>query len=103
MTRMLEGKKWMRQLLLRAGHLRHCFRNEEKKKTHRGLDAQVVCLHQVSNTQKGLTFYDVFGTNAYVRLDSPRTDNLTVLLGESPIYIVAPKGLTAHLRPDPGW
>lgn len=34
---------------------------------------------------------------------SVRTKNLSVPLGESPIYIVGPKGLEAKQRPDPGW
>jgi hypothetical protein len=32
-----------------------------------------------------------------------RTGSLPVPLGQSPIYIVGPKGLKANLRPDPGW
>jgi len=32
-----------------------------------------------------------------------RTKNLSIPLGESPIYIVGPKGLKAEVRPDPGW
>ena len=28
---------------------------------------------------------------------------LPVPLGESPIYVVGPKGLKATVRPDPGW
>jgi len=50
-----------------------------------------------------LTFYDIFGTRRFVPFDPVRTKNLSVPLGESPIYIVGPKGLKAELRKDPGW
>jgi hypothetical protein len=55
------------------------------------------------NNPKGLTFYDVFGTRRFVPYDPVRTKNLSVPLGESPTYIVGPKGLKAELRKDPGW
>jgi hypothetical protein len=32
-----------------------------------------------------------------------RTGNNPFPVGESPIYIVGPKGLKATVRPDPGW
>ena len=57
---------------------------------------------RVSN-EKGLTFYDVFGTRRFVPVDPVRTKNLPVPLGESPVYIVGAKGLKAVVRPDPGW
>lgn len=38
-----------------------------------------------------------------VPFDPVRTKNLSIPLGESPIYIVGPKGLKAELREDPGW
>ncbi len=38
-----------------------------------------------------------------VSYDPVRTKNLSVPLGESPIYLVGPKGLKAELRKDPGW
>jgi hypothetical protein len=55
------------------------------------------------NNPKGLTFYDIFGIRRFVPYDPVRTKNLSVPLGESPIYIVGPKGLKAELRKDPGW
>jgi len=51
----------------------------------------------------GLTFYDIFKTRRSVPHDPVRTKNRSVPLGESPIYIVGPKGPKAELRPDPGW
>jgi hypothetical protein len=38
-----------------------------------------------------------------VPFDPVRTKSLPVPLGESPIYIVGPKGIKANPRPDPGW
>ena len=58
---------------------------------------------KVNNTEKGLTFYDIFGTKRFVEYHPIRTKSLTVPLGESPIYVVGPKGLKATVRPDPGW
>jgi hypothetical protein len=58
---------------------------------------------RVNNTEKGLTFYDVFGTRRDVPYDAVRTRSLPVPLGESPVYVVGPKGLKANVRPDPGW
>ena len=58
---------------------------------------------RVSNTEKGLAFYDIFGTRRTVPYDKVRTGSLPVPLGESPIYIVGPRGTKATVRPDPGW
>jgi hypothetical protein len=103
MTRMLEGKSPVRS---------DCF----------GPDVYAVIFHEDGsdedtivawstkpyayirvNNARGLTFYDVFGTRRFVPFDPVRTKNLSVPLGESPIYIVGPKGLKAEPRPDPGW
>ena len=51
----------------------------------------------------GLTFYDIYGTRRFVPHDPVRTGNLPVPLGESPVYVVGPKGIKAQVRPDPGW
>jgi len=40
---------------------------------------------------------------AMVPVDPVRTRNLSIPLGESPIYVVGAKGLKAAVRPDPGW
>ena len=58
---------------------------------------------RVRNTEKGLTFYDLYGTQRFVPYDKVRTGSLPVPLGESPIYIVGPAGTQANARPDPGW
>ena len=58
---------------------------------------------RITNTEKGLTFYDIFGTKRVATYDKVRTSHLPVPLGESPIYVVGPKGMKATVRPDPGW
>jgi len=58
---------------------------------------------KVNNTEKGLNFFDIFGTRRFVPFDPVRTKALTVPLGESPVYLVGPRGLKATVRPDPGW
>jgi hypothetical protein len=55
------------------------------------------------NNARGLNFYDIFDARRFVPYDAVRTKNLSVPLGESPIYIVGPQGLKAERRPDPGW
>jgi hypothetical protein len=55
------------------------------------------------NNEKELRQYDIFGTLRTVPFDPVRTRNLTFSLGESPIYVVGPKGLKVTARPDPGW
>jgi hypothetical protein len=52
---------------------------------------------------KGLNVYDVFGTRRSVPVDPVRTRNLTIPLGESPVYVTGAKGLKAVVRPGPGW
>jgi hypothetical protein len=54
------------------------------------------------NTEAGLTLYDVYGTKRIAAWHPVRTKSLPVPLGESPIYVVGPKGLKATPRPDPG-
>ena len=43
------------------------------------------------------------GIKWFVPYDKVRTSHLPVPLGESPIYVVGPKGMKATIRPDPGW
>jgi hypothetical protein len=52
---------------------------------------------------RGLTQYDVFGTKRVVTYNKQRSGASPFPFGESPIYIVGPKGLKVNLRPDPGW
>jgi hypothetical protein len=46
---------------------------------------------------------DIFGTRRRVPFDPVRTKALAVPVGESPVYIIGPRGLKAAPRPDPGW
>ncbi len=58
---------------------------------------------RINNTERGSTFYDLYGTKRVVPYDKIRTGHLPVPLGQSPIYAVGPKGLKATVKPDPGW
>ena len=58
---------------------------------------------RVNNTEQGLSFFDIYGTKRVAMFHPVRTKSLPVPLGESPIYVVGPKGLKASARPDPGW
>jgi len=105
MTRMLEGKKWIGNFSFGNDQIYTCvFRDEQAgEDTIVAWATRPYAYIKVTNTERGLTFYDVFGTRRFVPLDPPRTNDLTVPLGESPIYIVAPAGVRARNRPDPGW
>jgi len=104
MTRMLEGKRWVRNDSFGPDVYAAVFTDEAA-----GEDLLVAwspkpyAYVRINNTEKGLTFHDIFGTRRFVPYDKVRTGSLPVPLGESPIYIVGPKGLRANVRPDPGW
>ena len=104
MTRMLEGKKWVRNERLGPDIFLVVFADEKN-----GQEIMVAWANKpyayirVNNTPAGLTFYDVFGTRRSVQYDEQRTSSLPVPLGQSPIYIVGPAGLKPTVRPDPGW
>src|SRR5262245_48018705 len=104
MTRMLEGKKWMRNDSFGPDVYACVFTAEAK-----GEDIIVAwsskpyAYIRVTNTEKGLTQYDIFGTSRLVTYDKVRTSHNSFPLGESPIYIVGAKGMKATVRPDPGW
>jgi hypothetical protein len=104
MTRMLEGKKWVRNDSFGPNVYAAVFTDEKTDQdTIVAWSPKPYAYVRVNNTEKGLTFYDVYGTKRFVPLDAQRTLSLPVPLGESPIYIVGPKGLKATPRPDPGW
>lgn len=104
MTRMLEGKKWLRNDAFGPDMYACVFTDEAK-----GEDMIVAwspkpyAYIRVTNTEKGLTQYDIFGTKRVVTYDKVRTSHNSFPLGESPIYIVGAKGMKATVRPDPGW
>jgi hypothetical protein len=104
MTRMLEGKKWVRNERLGPDIFLVVFDDEKANQEIMVAWANRPYAYiRVGNTQAGLTFYDVYGTMRFVEFDPVRTASLPVPLGESPIYIVGPRGLKANVRPDPGW
>jgi hypothetical protein len=104
MTRLLEGKKWLRNDAFGPDVFACVFTDETK-----GEDIIVAWANKpyawarINNTERGLTQYDVFGTKRVVTYNKQRTGANPFPFGESPIYIVGPKGLKVNLRPDPGW
>ena len=104
MTRLLEGKKWVRNDAFGPDVFACVFTDEAK-----GEDTIVAWANKpyayarINNTERGLTQYDVFGTKRVVAYNKQRTGANPFPFGESPIYIVGPKGLKVNLRPDPGW
>jgi hypothetical protein len=104
MTRMLEGKQWVRNDAFGPDVYACVFRDEAKgEDTIVAWSPKPFAYIRVSNTEQGLTQYDVFGTKRVVTYNKIRTGNNPFPLGESPIYIVGPKGTKATVRPDPGW
>lgn len=104
MTRMLEGKRWLRNDAFGPEVFVCVFRDEAA-----GEDMLVawatkaVAYVRVSNTPRGLDCYDLFGTRRHVPFDKVRTGSLPVPLGHSPVYIVGARDTKAVVRPDPGW
>jgi hypothetical protein len=104
MTRMLEGKRWERNDSFGPDIYACVFADDA-----RGEDTMVLwspkpfAYVRINNTERGLTIYDIYGTKRIATYHPVRTKHLPVPLGESPIYVVGPKGLKASVRPDPGW
>ena len=104
MTRMLEGKTWLRNDAFGPDVYACVFADDDKgENLIVAWSPKPYAYVRVTNTEQGLTFYDLFGTKRFVPLDKVRTGSLPVPLGESPIYIVGAKGTKATVRPDPGW
>lgn len=104
MTRLLEGKTWVRNDAFGPEVFACVFTDEAK-----GEDTIVAWANKpyayarINNTERGLAQYDVFGTKRVVAYNKQRTGANPFPFGESPIYIVGPKGLKVNVRPDPGW
>lgn len=104
MTRLLEGKRWVRNDAWGPDVYAAIFTDDT-----RGEDTLVAwtpknyAYIRVPNTEKGLVCYDLYGTRRLVAYDRVRTGHNPFPLGQSPIYIVGPRGLRASIRPDPGW
>ena len=104
MTRRLEGKRWLRNDAFGPDVFACVFADDARDQDLIvAWSTRPYAYVRVPNTEKGLTFYDIFGVRRLVPLDQVRTGNLPVPLGESPIYILGAKGLKAVVRPDPGW
>jgi hypothetical protein len=104
MTRMLEGKNWVRNDAFGPDVFACVFTEPTKgEDTLVAWTPKPVAYVRVSNTDRGLDCYDLFGTQRHVPYDKVRTGSLPVPLGEGPIYIVGAKGMKATVRPDPGW
>jgi hypothetical protein len=103
MTRMLEGKKWLRNDSFGPDVFAVVF-------TDKAGDEDIVVAWTTEpyayirvGNQKGLTIHDIYGTRRFVHFHEVRTKNLSIPLSPSPVYIVGPKGLKASVRPNPGW
>ena len=104
MTRLLEGKKWVRNDAFGPDVFACVFTDEAKGEgTIVAWANKPYAYARINNTERGLTQYDVFGTKRVVTYNKQRTGANPFPFGESPIYIVGPKGLKVNLRPDPGW
>lgn len=104
MTRMLEGRKWVRNDAFGPDVFACVFTDEAKNEDLIvAWSPKPFAYVRVNNTEAGLTFYDLYGTKRVVTYNKVRTGSLPVPLGESPVYIVGPSGLKARVRPDPGW
>lgn len=104
MTRMLEGKRWLRNDAFGPDVYAVVFTDDaQAEDLIVAWTPKPFAYVRINNTDKGLTFYDVFGTRRFVPYDRVRTGSLPVPLGESPIYVSGPHGLKAAVRPDPGW
>jgi len=103
MTRMLQGKKFVRNDVFGPEVYAAVFTDEEARKdTIVAWSTKPYAYIRVNN-ETGLDIYDIYGTRRFVPVDKVRTSSLSVPLGTSPIYIVGSKGLKAQVRADPGW
>jgi hypothetical protein len=104
MTRMLEGKRWRRNDAFGPDIYACVFADDSKDEDTVVLwSPKPYAYVRITNTEKGLTLYDIYGTKRLVTFDKVRTGTLPVPLGESPIYVVGPRDLKTNVRPDPGW
>ncbi|HEV8290713.1 MAG TPA: hypothetical protein VGP94_02265, partial [Tepidisphaeraceae bacterium] len=103
MTRMLEGKKWVRNDAWGPEIYCAVFRDEVRSEDMIVAWTTKPYGYVRINNESGLSIYDIFGTRRFVPVDSVRTKNLPVPLGESPVYVVGARGIKAQVRPDPGW
>ena len=103
MTRMLEGKRWLRNDAFGPDVYAVVFTDDDDKQDLIVAWANKPYAYVRINNETELTFYDVFGTRRRVPTHPVRTKSLPVPLGESPIYVLGPRGLKTTVRPNPGW
>ena len=104
MTRLLEGKRWVRNDAFGPRVFVVVFNDPDKKQdTLVAWATQPVAYLRVNTPESGLNIYDVFGTRRFVEHDPVRTASFSVPIGESPIYLVGAEGLRAIVRELPGW
>jgi hypothetical protein len=104
MTRLLEGKRWVRNDAFGPRVFIVVFNDPEKKQDILVAWAtQPVAYLRLNTPPTGLTCYDVFGTRRGVEHDPVRTGTFSLPIGESPIYLVGAEGLRATVREAPGW
>ena len=104
MTRMLEGKAWLRNDAFGPDVYGAVFEDATSGETViAAWSPKPYAYVRVNVTEQGIDVVDILGTRRHVTYDSVRTKSLPVPLGESPIFIVGPRGLKAAVRPDPGW
>lgn len=108
MTRMLDGKRWVRNDAWGPDVYAAVFTGADGGAGGGRQDLIVAWsprpyAYVRVNNERGLDVFDVYGTRRHVPHDRVRTASLPVPLGESPVYIVGPPDLRARVRPDPGW
>ena len=103
MTRMLEGKKHVRNDSFGPQVYAAVFTDDAGSEDTIVAWSTKPYAYVRINNENGLSVYDIYGTRRFVPVDPVRTKSLPVPLGESPVYIVGSRGLKAVVRPDPGW
>lgn len=104
MTRLLEGRRWVRNELFGPEVFVVVFNDPvQRQDILVAWATRPVAYIRIHTPETGLVFYDVFGTRRVVEHDPVRTAGMSVPVGESPIYIVGAEGLRAQVRPNPGW
>jgi len=103
MTRMLEGKKWLRNDAFGPDVYAAVFADPAAEQDMIVAWTTKPYAYIRVNNEKGLNIHDIYGTRRFVPVVEVRTTSLPIPLGTSPVYITGSKGLTARVRPDPGW
>ena len=104
MARMLEGKRWVRNESWGPDVYAAVFAADgSEEETMVAWSPNNYAYARIRNTEQGLAVVDLYGTKRIVAWDARRTSNNSFPLGQSPVYLVGPKGLKMSVRPNPGW